>query len=310
MVDAMEPQLPMPVWAGVRTLFRLPWTTDVTGAQIAFLGIPFDVATTGRPGARFGPTAIRSVSSMIAELAHFPSGFSIHDDVRAVDTGDLELDVHHSATVKQAITDRITTTLDAGAFPISMGGDHYVTYPILRAIVAKYGPVSLVHFDAHTDTWEPTSDDDINHGSMFTHALREGLIDPARSIQVGIRTHNADTRGIKILDARWVRQHGTGAVIEAILERIGENPSYLTFDIVCLDPAFAPGTGTPVSGGLTSGEAIDIVSGIGHANFVGMDLVEVAPIYDSAESTALAGATLIHEFVAAHFGARTGRRDF
>ena len=303
MMDRVTNQdLPMPVWAGVRTLFRLPWTTDLTDAQIAFVGIPFDIATTGRPGARFGPTAIRAVSSMIAELAHYPSGFSLQHDVKAVDTGDLEIDVHHPLTVKDAITRRIAAILDAGVFPISMGGDHYVTYPILRAIAAEYGPVSLVHFDAHTDTWEPTSDIDINHGSMFTHAIREGLIDPTRSIQVGIRTHNADTRGIKILDARWVRRHGTAAVVDEILQTIGDTRSYLTFDIDCLDPSFAPGTGTPVSGGLTSGEAIDIVSGIAHANFVGMDLVEVAPIYDSAESTALAGATLIHEFVAAHFG--------
>lgn len=298
----MDPTLPMPVWAGVRTLFRLPWNTDPTGAQIAFLGIPFDVATTGRPGARFGPTAIRSVSSMIAELAHYPTGFQIQSDVVAVDTGDLAVDIHNPMTVRGAITTRIAEILAAGAFPVTMGGDHWVTYPVLRAVAAEHGPVALVHFDAHTDTWEPTSDDDINHGSMFTHAIREGLIDPARSIQIGIRTHNADTRGIRILDAPWVRDNGTAAVIDAILEHIGDAKAYLTFDIDCLDPAFAPGTGTPVSGGLTTAEAIDIVGGIGHAGFVGMDLVEVAPAYDSAEITALAGATLIHEFVAAHFG--------
>jgi len=302
MMVPMEPNLAMPVWAGVRTLFRLPWTTEVAGAQIAFVGIPYDVATTGRPGARFGPTAIRSVSSMIAELAHYPTGFKIQSDVIAVDTGDLEIDIHNPLTVPGTITARIAATLEAGAFPIVMGGDHFVTFPVLRAIAAEHGPVALVHFDAHTDTWEPTSADDINHGTMFVHAIREGLIDVDRSIQIGIRTHNPDTRGIKILDARWVREHGTAAVAAAVLEQVGDAKSYLTFDIDCLDPAFAPGTGTPVAGGLASREAIDIVAAIGHANFVGMDLVEVAPIYDNAEATALAGATLIHEFVAAHFG--------
>ncbi len=301
----MEPALPLQVWGGVRTLFRLPWTTDTTGADIAFVGIPFDIATTGRPGARFGPTAMRSVSSMIAELAHYPSGFQIQSDVTAVDTGDMIVDIHNPMTVREAITTHLAGIIATGAFPITMGGDHWVTYPVLRAVAAEHGPVALVHFDAHTDTWEPTSDDDINHGSMFTHAIREGLIDPARSIQIGIRTQNADTRGVRILDAQWVRTNGTAAVVEAILERIGDTRAYLTFDIDCLDPAFAPGTGTPVSGGLTTGQAIDIVSGIGRANFVGMDLVEVAPIYDTAETTALAGATLIHEFVAAHFGRRS-----
>ena len=300
----MEPGLQLQVWGGVRTLFRLPWTTDTTGADIAFVGIPFDIATTGRPGARFGPTGIRSVSSMIAELAHYPSGFDIQRDVTAVDTGDMIVDVHNPMTVRAAITERIAEIISTGTFPVTIGGDHWVTYPVLRAVAAEHGPVSLVHFDAHTDTWEPTSDDDINHGSMFTHAIREGLIDPTTSIQVGIRTHNANTRGVQILDAQWVRKHGTAVVVEAILERIGHTKAYLTFDIDCLDPAFAPGTGTPVSGGLTTGQAIDIVNGIAHANFVGMDLVEVAPIYDSAEMTALAGATLIHEFVAAHFGSR------
>jgi agmatinase len=288
-----------PTYAGFRTMFRLPAVLDPAGwaeADIAVVGIPFDIATTNRPGARFGPAAVREMSLMVAQGEHYPSGVWL-DALSAVDTGDVILDLHNPLTVRDAITAHLRRIVGAGCRPLTLGGDHYVTYPVLRAIAEKHGPVALVHFDAHTDTWEPTSDDDLNHGSMFVHALREGLIDRDRSIQVGIRTFNPDTRGVRILDAPWVRANGTAATIAAVREHVGAGPAYLTFDIDALDPSSAPGTGTPVAGGLGTGEAIDIVGALDGIDWVGADVVEVAPVYDSAGVTALAAAQIAAEWM-------------
>lgn len=178
------------------------------------------------------------------------------------------------------------------------GGDHYMTYPLLKAHAAIHGkPLSLIQFDAHCDTWPDPHPDSLNHGSMFYYAVKEGLIDPKTSIQVGIRTFNDDFMGVKILDANWVHQHSIEDTVKAIRERVGNNPTYLTFDIDCLDPAFAPGTGTPVCGGLSTAQALAIVRQLGSINFVGMDIVEVSPPYDHANITSLAGATLGYEFL-------------
>ena len=173
-----------------------------------------------------------------------------------------------------------------------------MTYPLLKAHAAIHGkPLSLIQFDAHCDTWPDPHPDSLNHGSMFYYAVNEGLIDPKTSIQVGIRTFNDDFMGVKILDANWVHQHSIEDTVKAIRERVGNNPTYLTFDIDCLDPAFAPGTGTPVCGGLSTAQALAIVRQLGSINFVGMDIVEVSPPYDHANITSLAGATLGYEFL-------------
>lgn len=168
-----------------------------------------------------------------------------------------------------------------------------MTYPLLKAHVARHGkPLSLIQFDAHCDTWPSETPHSLNHGSMFYYAVREGLIDPATSIQVGIRTFNDDFMGVKILDAEWVHEHSTAQVVEQILDRVGSNPTYLTFDIDCLDPSVAPGTGTPVFGGLTMAQSIAILRRLSAVNFVGMDIVEVSPPYDQSDITALAAATI------------------
>jgi len=190
----------------------------------------------------------------------------------------------------------IRQILASGATPLSLGGDHFVTYPILRAIAKQHGPVALLHFDAHPDTW-PDDGKRLDHGSMFLRAKNEGLIDTAKSVQVGIRTYNDSDHGFDILTAPWIHRHGVDAALEAIVQRVGDSPVYLTFDIDCLDPAFAPGTGTPVPGGLSSAQALEIVRGLGALNFVGMDVVEVAPAYDVSEITALAAATVAHDFL-------------
>ena len=274
-----------------------PAPTAWAGQRVAVVGIPFDIATTYRPGARFGPAAVREASLQMSAGEHYPSGIDL-GAMAAVDTGDVQLNQHQPMGVTDQITDRIREVLAAGCLPLSIGGDHYVTYPILRAIHEQHGPVAIVHFDAHTDTWDFGSPGEINHGSMFTSALNDGLIDAERSIQVGIRTFNPNTRGLRILDAAWVRARGTDATADEILAQVGDGPAYFTFDIDCLDPSFAPGTGTPVPGGLSSGEAIDIVSRLGSIDWVGADVVEVAPSYDSGEVTALAAASIAGEWLA------------
>ena len=170
------------------------------------------------------------------------------------------------------------------------------TYPLLRAHAAKYGPIALVHFDAHTDSW-PDEDGRLDHGTMFSRAIKENLIDTEHSIQIGIRTHNSNTKGTTILDAPWVHENGVKKVIKKIIDVVKDRPAYLTFDIDGLDPAYAPGTGTPVAGGLTSAQALGIIRGLGDINFIGADVVEVAPAYDHAEITAILAATIAHDYL-------------
>jgi len=185
---------------------------------------------------------------------------------------------------------------------LSFGGDHFVTYPLLKAHAEAYGaPLSLIHFDAHCDTWKPDEANDLNHGTMFYHAVKEGIVDPTKSVQIGIRTFNDDFMGFNVLGAPWVHKHGIQAVLEVIRNKVGagldaseQRPVYLSFDIDCLDPAFAPGTGTPVPGGLSSAQALEIVRAFADPslgiNIVGADIVEVAPAYDHSEITSLAAA--------------------
>ena len=195
------------------------------------------------------------------------------------------------------IQEHAFSIIDQGPGLLTLGGDHFISYPLLKAHVQKHGgPLSLIHFDAHSDTWEDEHGR-VDHGTMFWHAAREGLVDPAHSVQIGLRTTNDDTLGFNILDAPWVHEHGIEAVIERTRQIVGERPVYLTFDIDCLDPSYAPGTGTPVCGGLTSHQAAAILRGLAGINLLGMDLVEVAPAYDVGEITSLAGATLATEMI-------------
>ncbi len=283
-------------YSGALSFMRRQYTRELDGVDIAITGIPFDAATSYRPGARFGPAAIRAASTQLAELLAFPSGIDPFESLAVVDYGDCALDYGHPQTVVGRVEAHADEILDAGASMLSFGGDHFVTYPLLRAHAAKFGKLALIHFDAHTDTWDD-EEGRLDHGTMFTRALKEGLIDPDKSIQVGIRTHNNDTRGLTVLDAPWVHEQGTAAVINKIKAVVVDHPAYLTFDIDCLDPAFAPGTGTPVVGGLSSAQAIAILRGLEDLNFVGADVVEVAPAYDHADITAIAAASIAHEYL-------------
>ena len=278
-------------YAGVLSFMRRNYTRDLTSVDVAISGIPLDLATTFRPGARLGPAAVRAASVQLAELKPYPWGFDPFDELAVVDYGDCWFDAHNPLTIVPSIIEHARTILVSGAKMLTFGGDHFITYPLLKAHVEHYGrPLSLIHFDAHCDTWPDDEPASLNHGTMFYKAIKEGLIDPARSVQVGIRTWNDDFMGMQVLDAQWVHTYGAAAAIQRIAQVVGDNACYLTFDIDCLDPAFAPGTGTPVAGGLSSAQALQIVRGLGAVNLVGMDVVEVSPPFDQSEITALAAA--------------------
>lgn len=284
-------------FGGVLSFMRRRYTRELAGADVAVTGIPLDIATTFRPGARLGPAAVRAASVQLNERLH-PWGFGPCERLRVIDIGDCALDLHRAATVPAAIEAHAQRVLDAGLTLLSLGGDHYVTLPLLRAHARRHGaPLALIHFDAHCDTWPDDSPDALNHGTMFYRAVHEGLIDPRRSVQVGIRTWNDDFMGFSVLGADRIHQLNPGAVAELIRERVGDDPVYLTFDIDALDPAFAPGTGTPVPGGLSSAQALAILRGLAGIRLIGMDVVEVAPPFDHAEITALAAAHVAAELL-------------
>jgi len=284
------------VWGGATSFLRRKYTRDLAEADIAVTGICFDMATSNRPGARFGPRQIRIASSSLAELDSYPFGFNPFDTLRVADSGDCFLDFGRPDEMPARIEAHADEIIASDTMMISLGGDHFISYPVLKAHAKKFGPLSLIHFDAHSDTWEDEPQR-MDHGSMFLRAVREGIIDPATSVQIGIRTHNDETHGFTVLGAPWVHREGIPAVLGVIREVVGDRPAYLTFDVDCLDPAFAPGTGTPVSGGLTTAQAFSAIRGMGEFNIVGMDVAEVSPPYDVSDITALAAATVVHDFI-------------
>lgn len=288
---------PEPTYAGAMSFMRRKYTRDLTGVDVVVSGIPLDTATTNRPGARFGPRAIRAASTIMAWEKPYGMAFDPFDKLAVVDYGDCYFDFGHPESVPDAIEAHATEIISKGPVLLALGGDHFIAYPLLKAHAKKYGaPLSLIHFDAHSDTWADTPNR-IDHGTMFYHAAKEGLVDPASSVQIGLRTTNPDTLGFNIIDAPWVHDNGIAAVVEKILAVVGDKPTYMTFDIDCLDPSYAPGTGTPVCGGLTSHQAISILRGLAGINIIGMDMVEVAPAYDVGEITALVAAALAMEML-------------
>lgn len=288
-------------YAGALSYMRRNYTRDLAGVDVAVWGVPLDTATTNRPGTRFGPAGIRSASAHMAWGKPWPWGFDPFETMAVVDYGDCSFDHGRPEATPAAITAQARAIIEKGVSLLTLGGDHYITLPLLRAHHAIMGPLSLVHFDAHSDTWRddpaPGETPRIDHGTMFFHAAREGLVDPAHSIQIGMRTHNDETHGFTVHDAEWVHANGVAATIAEIKRVVGYRRAYLSFDIDCLDPAFAPGTGTPVAGGLTTQQAQAILRGLGDIDFVAMDMVEVAPPYDVSEITALAAAHLTLDYL-------------
>jgi agmatinase len=241
---------------------------------------------------------VRAASTNLAWARQWPSAFDPFEKLAVVDWGDVWWDAGYPAEVPARIEAAIAHVIGQGPAALVIGGDHFTTYPSLRAHAAKHGaPLSLIHFDAHSDTWGSDERDRIDHGTMFRRAVEEGILDPATSIQVGLRTTNDEPMGFEIRDANWVLRRSPEELAAEIRKVVGDRPCYLTFDIDCLDPAFAPGTGTPVCGGPSTWHAKETLRALGGIDLKGMDLVEVAPAYDHAEITALAGATLALEML-------------
>lgn len=288
-----------PTFSGIMTYLRRPHTQDFSGADVVVSGIPYDNATTDRPGCRFGPRAIRDASGGLSELKAFPFGFDPFETLRVVDAGDCVINHHLPDTVIGSIEAHAARILASGARMLSLGGDHFVTYPLLKAHAGKHGPIALLQFDSHCDTWPDWTEGatSFNHGSMFLRAGKEGVLDLEHSIQVGLRSYNDEAHGFEILTAPWMLRHGIDATLDAIKARVGRAKVYVSFDIDFLDPAFAPGTGTPVAGGPPTSFALELVRGLGGLDLVGMDIVEVSPPYDHAAITAIAAATLGHDFL-------------
>ncbi|MGP3591374.1 agmatinase [Vagococcus sp. WN89Y] len=270
-----------------------PYDSD---AEWVITGIPFDMATSGRAGARHGPGAIRQISTNLAWEHHrFPWQFDMRERLNVVDCGDLVYAFGDAREMSERLQTHAEQLLAAGKRMLSFGGDHFVTLPLLRAHAKHFGKMALVHFDAHTDTY--SNGCEVDHGTMFYTAPQEGLIDPHHSVQIGIRTEFDKDNGFTVLDACQVNDRSVAEILAQVKSVTGDLPVYLTFDIDCLDPAYAPGTGTPVPGGLSTDKALKLLRGLKDLNIVGMDLVEVSPPYDHAQITALAGATLALEML-------------
>jgi agmatinase len=295
-----------PRFAQPATFMRLPYQTDLTGVDVAMLGVPFDSGTSYRSGARLGPREIRAQSSLIRPYSYFQK-VSPFERLTVVDAGDVDAPPVGIEPAYAAIEAGVRRILEADAMPLVVGGDHSISLPCLRAVAAAHGPVALVQFDAHIDTWGDYFGGKYFHGSPFRRAIEERLIDPARYVQVGIRgpmygeeDDFAYQREQKIttIDIGMVKRDGVEKTIARVREIVGSGPVYVTFDIDSVDPAFAPGTGTPEVGGLTSYEAQELVRGLGGVKMIGCDIVEVAPSFDGpGHITSLLAANLMFELL-------------
>lgn len=294
----------VPRFAGVRTFLRLPHVKTVEDVDYAVIGIPFNTGTTYRSGARFGPQGVRDISALVKPY-NYVQDVNIAEELSGVDYGDVPVVTGFSEDTLDAIENTWRPVVEAGVIPIGIGGDHLVTLGELRAIAKKHGPVALIHFDSHTDTVDSYFGKRFNHGTPFARAAEEGLLDLEHSIQVGIRStfytaHDVqDSRdlGFEVIPAFEVHEMGIKACIERILKRVDGRKAFLTFDIDFADPAYAPGTGTPETGGFTSAQCFDLVRALRDIPFVGGDVVEVLPMLDNAQITALLASNLMFEFI-------------
>ncbi len=271
---------------------KIPRDVTAPDVDVVISGVPFDLTTTGRPGARFGPGKIRRMSEHLAwEIYRWPWNFHVFDVLEIVDCGDLYFQPVEREQMVSQLQQHAYRILAADKTMLTFGGDHFITLPLLREHAKKHGPVALIQFDAHTDT--ERQPDQYHHGTHLFHAVNEGIVAAQRSVQIGVRTEyiRADHE-FTVLDAGWVADHSAGEVLNEIKRVVGSRPVYVTFDVDCLDPAFAPGTGTPAVGGLSTESALKIIRGLVGCHLIGMDIVEVSPPYDHGEITALAAATL------------------
>jgi agmatinase len=296
--------LQVPRFAGPATFARLPRRDEVERCDVAIVGVPFDSGVTYRPGARFGPAGVRAASRLLR--AYHPAlDVSPFRTVQVTDAGDIVASPFDIATaIRQVESGARALLQDSGHF-VAIGGDHTIALPLIRAVRERWGPVALVHFDAHLDTWDTYFGASITHGTPFRRAWEEGLLLDERSVHMGIRGPLFspddlvdDARfGFRIVRAMDLQSISVSEIVDGIRERVGDAPLYVSVDIDVLDPAAAPGTGTPEPGGLTSRELLGILRGLVSANLVAADVVEVAPAYDHAEITATAAAHVVYELV-------------
>ena len=292
-------------YSGALSFLRRRYSKDLSGVDVAVVGVPFDLATTNRPGTRLGPRAIRAASASLAWCGPYAWDIDPCETLNIVDWGDVWFDQGRPELIPDLIEAAFAGIAAAGVTTLALGGDHFISYPILKALRARRAePIALIHFDAHSDTWADAGPR-IDHGSMFFHAAMNGIVDPACSIQLGMRTRNDDTHGFDVRDARWLHRAGIEAACAAIHARVGSRPCYVSFDVDFLDPAHAPGTGTPVVGGFTTHQALELIRGLVGLDIIGMDVVEVSPPYDHAEITALAAASVAQELLAAFAAGRS-----
>ncbi|UCH17363.1 MAG: agmatinase [Burkholderiales bacterium] len=294
----------MPRFGGIATMMRLPLADSPAGLDAAFIGVPLDTGTSNRAGARFGPRQIRAESALIRPY-NMATGAAPFDSLQVADLGDVPINTYSIEKSMPIITGFYARVLAAGCRPLTLGGDHTIALPILRAIAARHGPVALVHVDAHADVNDEMFGERIANGTPFRRAVEEKLLQCDKVWQIGLRGtgYAADDfdwprrQGFTVVQAHEVWYRSLAPLMDEVRERVGSAPCYLSFDIDGIDPAFAGGTGTPEVGGLTVPQALEIVRGCRGVNLVGADLVEVAPPYDPSGNTALLGANLLYEML-------------
>jgi len=304
MVDNMHKSMNEPRYCGIPTFMRTPYVTNLNNLDIALVGVPYDGAVEARSGARHGPRQIRDMSSMMRAIHHI-TRINPYELCRIADVGDIHFNQIFDVEASHAdITGFYERLHNSGIVPLSAGGDHSITLPIMRAIAADH-PVGMVHIDAHTDCCDEEMNSKYSHGTPFRRAVEEGILDPKRTIQIGIRgAANSDEcwefgpeHGIRIVYIEEFNKLGVEKVIDEVRRVVGEGPTYVSFDIDSIDPSFAPGTGTPEIGGLTTIEAQGLIRGLRGLNVVGADVVEVSPPFDSSGNTSLIAATIMYEIL-------------
>lgn len=294
----------MPRFAGPATMMRLPSATSAEGLGACFVGVPLDTGTSNRAGARFGPRAIRAESCLLRPY-NMATRAAPYDSIQVADIGDVAINTFNLQKSMDIVTEAYDEIIGHGCVPLTMGGDHTIVLPILRAMKKKYGAVGVVHVDAHADVNDTMFGEKIAHGTPFRRAIEEGLIDGNRVAQIGLRGtgYTAEdfdwsrSHGIRVVQAEECWYKSVAPIMDEVRAKLGDGPVYLSFDIDGLDPSFAPGTGTPEIGGLTIWQALEIIRGCRGLDIVGCDLVEISPPYDPSGNTALVGANLLYEML-------------
>ncbi len=294
-----------PRFTGIPSFMRTPFVEKIQNLDIAMAGVPYDGGVTNRPGARHGPREIRNQSSFMRGIHHV-SKINPFEICRVADVGDVPFEASHVPDLAALEIENFFREIhEAGALPLTAGGDHSITYPIFCAISSSDAPIGMVHIDAHTDTWDSWQGNKFNHGAPFRRAVESGVLDPSRTIQIGIRgpqnVHDgwnfSLNNGMRVIFIEEFSDLGVDGVIAEALRVVGSGPTYISFDIDSLDPAYAPGTGTPEIGGITTIEAQKLLRGLRGLNLIGGDVVEVSPPFDQSGNTALVGATIMFEIL-------------